>query len=149
VRLSALRASVEPQALPPEYEVRYIGGTSIRVGYNIDATALYLQVTDPSRNRIRVDIEHETEIKFDDGSSFELPGKGVEPTPSDESGGITVTIPTASRQAFLQAFMARDTLTVSLEESSPIELSLAGSARATRLLDECQTSMARHATTAN
>lgn len=130
-------------------EVQYIGGTSIRIGYNVDAAALYLRVTDPSWNRIRVDVEHEIEIGFDDGSSFELPGKSVESTPTEESGGVSITIPTASRQSFLQAFVARDTLTVSIEKSSPIELSLAGSARATRMLDECQASMARHATTAN
>jgi hypothetical protein len=124
-------------------EVAYEGGTSIRIGYNIESARLYLTVADPAWSGLRVGTEHPDVITFDDGEPLELTGSGV----AQAAGGVAVhvTIPPASSKAFLDAFGARHTLGVAVNDGAAIELSLAGSYRAVRMLEDCQTTMARHA----
>jgi hypothetical protein len=84
-------------------------------------------------------------VSFDDGMMLELAARGIAASDSGASAGVLIGIPQAQREAFLADFMARNMLSVAPVGSSPIDLSLAGSARATRMLEECQSSMARHA----
>jgi hypothetical protein len=126
-------------------EVLYEGGTSIRIGYNNGEGSLYLSVTDPSWAGIRPGSKHEAAVLFDDAATFELAAMGI----ATESTGVNLTIPDVSRHAFLQDFMARHIMSVKVEGSRPLDLSLAGSHRATLMLEECQGSMVQNAPAAN
>jgi len=122
-------------------EVLYEGGTSIRIGYNSEQGDLYLSVTDPAWSGIRTGSAQGTTISFDDEESVHFDGTGIGMSSGGTSAGVSVTIPQSARPAFLRDFMARHTMSIGLDGAEPLDLSLAGSQRATMLLDECQASM--------
>jgi len=124
-------------------EVRYEGGTSIRIGYNTTAGDLYLSVSDASWGRMSPGSEQDMTISFDDTAQRQIAGNGIAMGARGESAAVSLAIPGQSRQSFLRDFMARHTMTVSIASAEAIDLSLAGSHRAALMLEECQVAMAR------
>lgn len=119
-------------------EVAYEAGTAIRLGHDSPGSGLYLSIADPSLADIDRGRPHDASLSFDDSITFELRGTG-------DGDGIKLSIPAAAQDSFLKEFTARHVMTVSIGGAKGIDLSLAGSLRATRMLGQCQTSMSRHA----
>ena len=123
-------------------EARYEGGSLIRLGYDV-ADTLYLAVMDPDWNVTGSSAVQLARLGFDDRREFSVRGEAI-PSSDHSSAGIRVNIPADVHDAFVADFMASHTLTIALENGNPLDLSLAGSLGAVRMLGDCQRSMSRH-----
>lgn len=128
-------------------EVQYEGGTLVGVGFDASNAGLYLSVADPEWRGIAAGSEHLAHLRFDEEAEHTVDGRGVAQA-DDRIGGIRLQIPAPQREAFLSDFIASHTLTITIEGRDPLDLSLAGSSRATAMLRDCRSSMARHASAA-
>ncbi len=124
-------------------EVQYEGGTLVRIGFNSADGGLYVSFVDPALRGLAAGSEYVTMLGFDDQDTMRANGTALAQADRD-SGGIHLAIPAANREPFIADFMARHTLTVTVDGREPLELSLAGSLRATAMLRDCQGSVARH-----
>ena len=119
-------------------EAQYEGGSTIRLGFESAAGGtLYLSLSDASWMQAASDGAPPLELKIDEREPMSF-----EPEVAD-SGALVVRVPTAGRASFLEGFTLGYTLNATLGDSETIMLSLGGSMRATRMLNECQDSMAK------
>lgn len=122
-------------------EAQYEGGSSIRVGMDGADGDLYLVLADRSWSSPGAESASGLELRFDDAAPLRFEAKSV------DVDSLKISIPDGDRAAFLQAFMASYTMNAQYGDSEVIMLSLGGSMRATRMLQECQTTMASVETT--
>lgn len=118
-------------------EAQYEGGSSIRIGFEANDGNLYLVLGDSSWSAPPGESADALELQFDD-----QPPLSFEPTAADLDA-LRVTVADEDRAAFLEAFMASYSLNAQYGNHESIMLSLGGSTRATRMLQECQVTMAR------
>ena len=117
-------------------EALYEGGSSIRIGFDANSQ-MYVSIIDSSWAGTVAGREYEIALQFDEESPATYRAVGV----SDESG-LSVTVPSSQRAQFREEFANRYMVSAHHGEHEPVMLSLGGSFRATRMLDECQTLMA-------
>lgn len=120
-------------------EAKYEGGTLVRVGFDASG-APYLKVVDSEWAGVEAGSVHEARLSFDGQREFTADGEAL--ASSDQgSGGIRLVIPADAHETFVARFMASHTLTITIAEGNAIDLSLAGSRNAMRMLGDCRTSM--------
>lgn len=124
-------------------EVEYEGGTLVRIGEDAEVDGLYLSITDPAWRGIVARQEHAARLSFDDAGESTATGTGLA-NASRGTGGIRLHLSAESREAFVSEFRASHTLTITIAGQQPLDLSLAGSLRATDMLRDCESSMSRH-----
>lgn len=117
-------------------EAQYEGGSSIRIGFEANDGDLYLLLGDTSWSVRPGEAADALELQFDD-----QPPISFEPTATDDA--LRVTVADEDRASFLEAFMASYSMNAHYGSHDVIMLSLGGSMRATRMLQECQVTMAR------
>jgi hypothetical protein len=122
-------------------EVQYVDGTSMRVGYNTEGGALYLEIADPAWSSLGTAKGLPVALTFDDETTFELSGDALIVDEAAGLRGIHVRIPAASRESFVKNFVEKYAISLSVADQAPVELSLAASYRATIMLGDCQSSM--------
>ena len=119
-------------------EAQYEGGSTIRIGFESAAgRTLYLSLSDDSWVGAASDSGRALELKVDERDPMSF-----EPKVADD-GALVVTVPATDRAAFLEGFTLGWSLNATYAGGETIMLSLGGSMRATRMLNECQDSMAK------
>lgn len=124
-------------------EVQYEGGTLIRLGFNSADAQLYVSVADPTLNDISNGETRAAQLIFDGEESLHATAVGAFIGADSGAQGIRLKISPGIQESFTKGFKARQSLEVSIAGLDPLWFSLAGSYRATQLLEDCQTSMGR------
>jgi hypothetical protein len=124
-------------------EARYEGDTLIRLGFNSADSSLYVSVSVPAWSNVDEGGRQSAQLMFDNEIVLDISAVGMSIGSGWEAPGLRMTIPAETQESFIRDFMARHAITVTIGNIDPVELSLAGSHGATRLLQECQSSMAR------
>ena len=117
-------------------EAQYEGGSSIRIGFNADAN-LYLSIADVSWTGTVAGRQYELALQFDEEGPATYRAVGA-----PEDSALSVTVPNSQRAAFRKDFATRYMVRAQYGDHEPVMLSLGGSYNATRMLEECQSSMA-------
>lgn len=117
-------------------EALYEGGSALRIGFDADSE-MYVSIIDSSWSGTVAGEQYDVALQFDEESPATFSAVGV----ADDSG-LSVTVPDGQRTQFLEDFANRYMVSAHRGDHEPVMLSLGGSLRATRMLDECQTLMA-------
>jgi hypothetical protein len=117
-------------------EARYEGGSFIRVGFN-SSDALYMTVGDAAWTDAVAGRDYMLDLKFDDEDSRRFSSTGI-----SDGNGLRLVVPEDQRGSFMKDFMSRYSISIGRSEHEAVTLSLGGSHNATRMLEECQVSMA-------
>ena len=117
-------------------EALYEGGSAIRIGFDADSQ-MYVSIIDSSWAGTVAGESYEVALQFDEETPATYSAVGV-----SEASGLSVTVPSVQRAQFRDDFANRYMVSAHHGDQEPVMLSLGGSSRATRMLDECQTLMA-------
>lgn len=117
-------------------EALYEGDSSIRIGFDANSE-LYVSIVDSSWSGTVAGRQYEVALQFDEESPATYSAVGA-----TENSGLSVTVPNSQLTQFREEFANRYMVSAHHGDHEPVMLSLGGSFRATRMLDECQTLMA-------
>lgn len=111
---------------------RYDSGTNLRLGYDPQASGVYVMLGNPAWRSIEQGTVYKLTLQFDQRTPRRIDATGV---PVNGRSALAFKL---SEGDFLQHFMKRDVLTISYRDSEVDRLTLSGSLEAVKAMVQCQ-----------
>lgn len=111
---------------------RYDSGTNLRLGYDPQASGVYVILGNPAWRSIERETVYELTLQFDQRAPRRIDATGI-----PVNGGSALAF-NLSEGDFVQRFMERNVLTISYKGSEVDRLTLSGSTEAVEAMVQCQ-----------
>jgi hypothetical protein len=111
---------------------RYDSGTNLRLGYDPQASGVYVMLGNPAWRSIEQGTVYELTLQFNQRTPRRIDATGV---PVDGRSALAFKL---SEGDFIQEFMERNVLTISYRDSEVDRLTLSGSLEAVEAMVQCQ-----------